>query len=158
MIECELLVLKIEVLSKIIHVDTKNPSRQCTYILVQINPLYTKQRRHLSIKWINHFIKRHIIIIYIFDVLAQLVQQQIANLSCRFLSLYRFTSCTRRYAVCPGGEGAVLKIVGLKGLARSNRVHGACGMNVSALFHWNTLLAARMILLRAERDRPAVFR
>lgn len=35
-------------------------------------------------------------------------------------------------AVRPGGEGAVLKIVGLKGLARSNRVHGVCGMNVSA--------------------------
>lgn len=31
-------------------------------------------------------------------------------------------------AVCPGGEGAVLKIVGLKGLARSNRVHGVYGL------------------------------
>ena len=29
------------------------------------------------------------------------------------------------YAVCPGGEGAVLKTVGLKGLAGSNPVHGA---------------------------------
>lgn len=28
------------------------------------------------------------------------------------------------FAVCPGGEGAVLKTVGLKRLARSNRVHG----------------------------------
>ena len=28
-------------------------------------------------------------------------------------------------AVCPGGEGAVLKTVGLKGLAGSNPVHGA---------------------------------
>lgn len=26
--------------------------------------------------------------------------------------------------MCPGGEGAVLKIVGSNGLARSNRVHG----------------------------------
>ena len=31
------------------------------------------------------------------------------------------------YAVCPGGEGAVLKTVGPKGLACSNRVHGAFG-------------------------------
>ena len=59
-------------------------------------------------------------------------------------------------AVCPGGEGAVLKIVGLKGLARSNRVHGVCGMNVSAYPLEYPLLAARMILLRTERDRPAV--
>ena len=29
------------------------------------------------------------------------------------------------YAVCPGGEGADLKSVGLKGLAGSNPVHGA---------------------------------
>ena len=31
------------------------------------------------------------------------------------------------YAVCPGGEGAVLKTVGPSGLACSNRVHGAFG-------------------------------
>lgn len=30
-----------------------------------------------------------------------------------------------QYAVCPGGEGAVLKTVGLKGLAGSNPVCGA---------------------------------
>lgn len=29
------------------------------------------------------------------------------------------------YAVCPGGEGAVLKTVGCKRLAGSNPVHGA---------------------------------
>ena len=29
-------------------------------------------------------------------------------------------------AVCPGGEGAVLKIVGCKRLAGSNPVYGAC--------------------------------
>ena len=39
-------------------------------------------------------------------------------------SACRFESYTLRFAVCPGGEVAVLKIVGLKGLARSNRVHG----------------------------------
>ena len=33
--------------------------------------------------------------------------------------------CESIYAVCPGGEGAVLKTVGLKGLAGSNPVHGA---------------------------------
>ena len=31
------------------------------------------------------------------------------------------------YAVCPGGEEAVLKTVGPKGLACSNRVHGDYG-------------------------------
>ena len=29
------------------------------------------------------------------------------------------------FAVCPGGEGAVLKTVGLRGLAGSNPVYGA---------------------------------
>ena len=29
------------------------------------------------------------------------------------------------YAICPGGEGAALKAVGLKGLAGSNPVDGA---------------------------------
>lgn len=32
---------------------------------------------------------------------------------------------TAVYAVCPGGEGAALKAVGLKGLAGSNPVDGA---------------------------------
>ena len=41
-------------------------------------------------------------------------------------------------AVCPGSEGAVLKIVGRKRLAGANPVHGVFGMNNSALFHWNT--------------------
>lgn len=31
------------------------------------------------------------------------------------------------HAVCPGGEGAALKAVGLKGLAGSNPVDGANG-------------------------------
>ena len=31
----------------------------------------------------------------------------------------------KTHAVCPGGEGAVLKTVGLKGLAGSNPVYGA---------------------------------
>ena len=30
-----------------------------------------------------------------------------------------------KYAVCPGGEGAVLKTVGPKGLVGSNPMHGA---------------------------------
>lgn len=30
----------------------------------------------------------------------------------------------QQFAVCPGGEGAVLKTVGLKGLAGSNPVYG----------------------------------
>ena len=33
---------------------------------------------------------------------------------------------TTLYAVCPGGEGAVLKTVGCKRLAGSNPVHGVC--------------------------------
>lgn len=36
-----------------------------------------------------------------------------------------FDYCDSQYAVCPGGEGAVLKTVGLKGLAGSNPVCGA---------------------------------
>ena len=44
----------------------------------------------------------------------------------------------QKYVVCPGSEGAVLKIVGCKRLAGANPVHGVCGMNISALFHWNT--------------------
>lgn len=39
------------------------------------------------------------------------------------------------YAVCPGGEEAVLKIVGLKRLAGSNPVHGVCG-DFSASYHF----------------------
>ena len=35
------------------------------------------------------------------------------------------TVSTFIYAVCPGGEGAALKAVGLKGLAGSNPVDGA---------------------------------
>ncbi len=31
----------------------------------------------------------------------------------------------KKYAVCPGGEGAVLKTVGCNRLAGSNPVHGA---------------------------------
>lgn len=38
----------------------------------------------------------------------------------------RFESYTLRYAVCPGGEGAVLKTVGCKRLAGSNPVCGVC--------------------------------
>lgn len=60
-------------------------------------------------------------------------------------------------AVCPGSEGAVLKIVGCKRLAGANPVHGACGIHISA-YPLEYLVAARMILLRTERDRPAVFR
>lgn len=41
-------------------------------------------------------------------------------------------------AVCPGGEGAVLKTVGLKGLARSNRVHGVSG-DFSASYHFGMI-------------------
>lgn len=60
-------------------------------------------------------------------------------------------------AVCPGSEGAVLKIVGCKRLAGANPEHGACGIHISA-YPLEYLVAARMILLRMERDRPAAFR
>ena len=36
----------------------------------------------------------------------------------------RFDSGAFHFAVCPGGEGAVLKTVGCKRLAGSNPVHG----------------------------------
>ena len=69
---------------------------------------------------------------------------------------------TTLYAVCPGGEGAVLKTVGYNRLARSNRVHGVeervTSFRASRTFvDLHLLLAARMILLRTEHDRPAVF-
>lgn len=44
---------------------------------------------------------------------------------CRSEMACRFESYTLRYAVCPGGEGAVLKTVGFKRLAGSNPVHSA---------------------------------
>lgn len=52
-----------------------------------------------------------------------MVLEQIANLSVINLA-YEFDSHTLRYAVCLGGEEAVLKTVGCKRLARSNRVYG----------------------------------
>ena len=53
--------------------------------------------------------------------------RQIANLLTVFMAVRRFESSSHRsYAVCPGGEGAVLKTVGCKRLAGSNPVHGAC--------------------------------
>ena len=42
----------------------------------------------------------------------------------------RQSPCNLIYAVCPGGEGAVLKTVGLKGLAGSNPV---CGVKKSGI-------------------------
>ena len=68
---------------------------------------------------------------------------------------------TTLYAVCPGGEGAVLKTVGYNRLARSNRVHGVEERVISfrasrTFIDLHLLLAARMILLRTEHDRPAV--
>ena len=46
-------------------------------------------------------------------------------MSSRLTTAYWFESNYLRYAVCPGGEGAALKTVGRKRLARSNRVYGA---------------------------------
>lgn len=66
-------------------------------------------------------------------------------------------SHSAEYAVCPGSEGAVLKIVGCKRLVGANPMHGACGIHISA-YPLKYLVAARMILLRTERDRPAAFR
>lgn len=37
------------------------------------------------------------------------------------------------YAVCPGGEGAALKAVDLKGFAGSNPVDGAIGLGFKKL-------------------------
>lgn len=47
------------------------------------------------------------------------------------------------YAVCPGGEGAVLKTVGCKRLAGSNPVHGAVSSS--------SLLVATLILLILQK-------
>ena len=49
-------------------------------------------------------------------------------------------------AVCPGGEEAVLKIVGPKGLARSNRVHGVgC---VKKMINTATILSSNLQKVR----------
>ena len=53
------------------------------------------------------------------------------------------------YAVCPGGEGAVLKTVELKGFAGSNPVHGVL------VFLRNTrrLLSQTIVLIFFENHR-----
>lgn len=57
------------------------------------------------------------------------------------------------YAVCPGGEGAVLKTVGPQGLAGSNPVHGA-KLNLRSYFMVrNALYFENRINLLSGRDR-----
>lgn len=55
---------------------------------------------------------------------------------------------TTVYAVCPGGEGAALKAVGLKGLAGSNPVDGAIGRKT--INPWR-----RFALFRLSKSRGA---
>ena len=69
---------------------------------------------------------------------------------------------TTLYAVCPGGEVVVVKMGGYSRLARSDRGHGVeervTSFRASRTFiDLHLLLADRMILLRTEHDRPAVF-
>ena len=69
---------------------------------------------------------------------ANFVQQMLAYLSCQAIIVVRrllftktgtvYTTVPYFFAVCPGGEGAVLKTVGPKGLAGSNPVYGALGI------------------------------
>ena len=65
---------------------------------------------------------------------------------CTDVSVFCFSGYTHfLYAACPGGEGAVLKIVGLKGLAGSNPVR-------SALYALGAM-AARQILILERKVR-----
>ncbi len=61
-----------------------------------------------------------------YESVAQMVEQLTFN---QWAAGSRPTGFTRRIsaanAVCPGGEGAVLKTVELRGFAGSNPVHGA---------------------------------
>ena len=62
----------------------------------------------------------------------------LAYLSCQAIIVVRhppftktgtvYTTVPYFFAVCPGGEGAVLKTVGPKGLAGSNPVYGVLGI------------------------------
>ena len=43
--------------------------------------------------------------------------------------------------MCPGGEGAVLKTVGLKGLVGSNPVHGAIYREITQRLEWGAYIS-----------------
>lgn len=68
-------------------------------------------------------------------------------LICRSQKTWEFKSLTRRYAVCPGGEGAVLKTVGCKRLAGSNPVYGA------TLLFWRDNNRLRLTLWRNKNGK-----
>ena len=66
-----------------------------------------------------------------------MVSQEPAKLSYLLWVVWVRIPVSPPYAVCPGGEEAVLKIVGCKRLAGSNPVHSAvaCGsLHVALLF------------------------
>ena len=66
-----------------------------------------------------------------------MVSQEPAKLSYLLWVVWVQIPVSPPYAVCPGGEEAVLKIVGCKRLAGSNPVHSAvaCGsLHVALLF------------------------
>ena len=66
-----------------------------------------------------------------------MVSQEPAKLSYLLLIVWVRIPVSPPYAVCPGGEEAVLKIVGCKRLAGSNPVHSAVvceSLHVALLF------------------------
>lgn len=70
-------------------------------------------------------------------VLAELVLHLIANQRSSFIRCIGSSPIYYAYAVCLGGEEAVLKTVGYKRLARLNRVYGVLFKGVKNLrFHW----------------------
>ena len=60
-----------------------------------------------------------------------MVSQEPAKLSYLLWVVWVRVPVSPPYAVCPGGEGAVLKTVGCNRLAGSNPVHGARGQGES---------------------------
>ena len=63
-------------------------------------------------------------------MLAQLVQHRFGGQASVFGIWVQVpgTALCKYFAVCPGGEGAVLKTVGPKGLAGSNPVYGVSSL------------------------------
>lgn len=81
--------------------------------------------------------------------------------------LINLVICESIYAVCPGGEGAVLKTVGLKGLAGSNPVHGAIYRGITQRLEWGAYISLVVgsnptsptkVIMPCENEKLKLFR
>ena len=94
----------------------------------------------------------------VYAVVIQLVEclpskQDVASSSLVYCSKFLKFYCIIFYAVCPGGEGAVLKIVGCNRLAGSNPVHGAILYLRRYFMNRNKLYFENRINLLSNRDK-----